>query len=355
MSSYSIIGLMSGTSMDGLDVVHVTFHLSESNTWKYIVNQGETYKYDESVLQLLKISKQLSVSEILKLDKTLGRFFADKVNTFIDTFKIDKEEIDAIASHGHTVHHRPEIGFTQQIGCGDTLAFKTGIKVINDFRQKDVVAGGQGAPLVPIGDKLLFSSFANAFLNVGGFVNICIPGENTIAFDVSPGNLPLNEIVAELGLEYDDKGTISSKGKVNQEILAELNNLDFYAGVKSKSLGTEWLETIFTPIVNKIPSIEDRLSTTTEHIAIQIARITNTNNVEKLFITGGGAFNDYLIQRINHYTKTELIIPDKTTINYKEAIVFAFLGVRFLREEVNCLSSVTGALKNTIGGVLHNT
>lgn len=353
MSSYSIIGLMSGTSMDGLDIAFVTFTLQKNGTWKYTVNQSETKKYDITILDKLKVGKQLSTIDILELDKELGVFFAKCVNELIETYQIDRNKIDAIASHGHTIHHQPDKGFTQQIGCGATIAFHTGIKVINDFRQKDVVAGGQGAPLVPIGDKLLFSEFADAFLNIGGFANICIPSIKTIAFDISPGNLPLNEIVNKLGFEFDDKGTISSEGSVNHVILNELNALDFYSELNSKSLGTEWLETEFTPIVNKIRSLEDRLSTITEHIALQISKVTKTYNIKRLYITGGGVFNDFLIHRIRSNSSAELIIPDKTTINYKEAIVFAFLGVRFLREEINCMSSVTGASKDTIGGVMH--
>jgi anhydro-N-acetylmuramic acid kinase len=353
MSSYSILGLMSGTSMDGLDIAHVTFCLSENKEWEYTVNHVETYPYEHKTLQQLRNGKNLSTIQILELDKHLGLLFANHINTFIKKNAIDKNTINAIASHGHTVHHRPDIGFTQQIGCGDTIAYETGIKVINDFRQKDVIAGGQGAPLVPIGDKLLFSKKADAFLNIGGFTNICIPSEQTIAFDICPGNLPLNEVVNELGLDFDDKGYLSSKGVLDELILNELNALEFYNEINSKSLGTEWLENSFTPIVNKIPSPKDRLRTITEHLSIQIAQAINQFKIKRLYITGGGAFNDFLITRLRVHTTCELIIPNTITINYKEAVVFAFLGVRFLRGEINCLSSVTGALKDTIGGSLH--
>ena len=353
MSSYSILGLMSGTSMDGLDIAHVTFRLLENKEWEYVVNHVETYPYENKTLQQLKNGKNLSTTQILELDKHLGLLFANHINAFIKQNNISKPTIKAIASHGHTIHHRPDIGFTQQIGCGDTISYETGIKVINDFRQKDVVAGGQGAPLVPIGDKLLFSKKADAFLNIGGFANICIPSEQTIAFDICPGNLPLNEVVNQLGLDFDNKGILSSKGDLNEDVLEQLNSLNFYKTITSKSLGTEWLENVFTPIVNKIPSSENRLRTIIEHLSIQIAYVINNYEIKKLYITGGGAFNDFLISRIRAHTTSELVIPDTTTINYKEAIVFAFLGVRFLRGEINCLSSVTGASKDTIGGVLH--
>ena len=353
MSSYSILGLMSGTSMDGLDIAHVTFNLLESEEWEYTINHTETYSYDLQTLQQLRAVKTLSTLQVLELDKHLGLLFANHINTFLKKNNISKDTINAIASHGHTIHHRPDIGFTQQIGCGDTIAYKTGIKVINDFRQKDVVAGGQGAPLVPIGDQLLFSKKADAFLNIGGFVNICIPSERTVAFDICPGNLPLNEAVNELELDYDNKGYLSSTGTLNEDILHQLNALEYYNELRSKSLGTEWLESVFTPIAKQIPAPKDRLRTITEHLAIQISKSINQLKITKLYITGGGAFNDFLIHRIKAHTTSELIIPDVTTINYKEAIVFAFLGVRFLRCEINCLSSVTGAQKDTVGGSLH--
>ncbi len=353
MSSYTILGLMSGTSMDGLDISHVNFKVKDNGKIEFTVNQCKTYPYSKYILDKLRTSKNLNTEEILVLDKELGLIFAKKVNEFLSENKIDKNSIDAIASHGHTIHHQPQNGFTQQIGCGDTIAFQTGIKVINDFRQKDVIAGGQGAPLVPIGDKLLFGDIAEAYLNIGGFTNICIPRKQTIAFDICPGNLPLNEIVNKIGLEYDKDGELARSGEINSEILERLNSLDYYSRVKHKSLGTEWLENEFTPLLHSIKKEEDKLRTIVEHIAIQISKTVTQHKIKSLFITGGGALNSFLIGQIDKNIEAKITLPSTTIIDFKEALVFAFLGMRFLRNEINCLSSVTGASRDTIGGVLH--
>ena len=353
MSYYSILGLMSGTSMDGLDIVHVTFYISKKNDWKFNIHNTKTYPYKIDTLNKLKNSKNLSTIEILEFDKYLGKIFSNHINNFIKTYKINKKDILAIASHGHTVHHQPDIGFTQQIGCGDTIAFKTGIKVVNNFREKDIIAGGQGAPLVPIGDKLLFPNKANAFLNIGGFVNICVIEKKIIAFDICPGNLPLNKIVNKLGLNFDNQGLLSSQGKLDINILNKLNSLKFYNIKKSKSLGTEWLEKNFFPIINEINSPEDQLRTIIEHIAIQVSNTFKKLNIKNVYVTGGGALNEFLVTRIKANTNVKIIIPNKTIINYKEAIIFGFLSVLYLRKEINCLADATGAKKDTIGGVLH--
>ena len=351
-TSYSIIGLMSGTSMDGLDIAFCFYKQKENNTWQLSVNQTETIPYSEVLLLELKKSTTYSAPQLLELDKKLGRFFAEKVNLFISKYGIGKKNIDAIASHGHTIFHQPEKGYTYQIGCGETIAFLTGIKVINDFRQRDVVAGGQGAPLVPIGDKLLFSHKATCFLNLGGFANCCvIENDKVIAFDISPANLPMNEIVQLLDLEYDKNGEIARSGRINEDALQKLNNLSFYSKNAPKSLGTEWLTAEFSPIVQEIDKVEDKLRTIVEHIAIQIGRSLNDNS--SCYVTGGGAKSEFLIERIKYHFNGKIIIPTEQIIDFKEAIIFGFLGVLFLERIPNCLASVTGAKKDVIGGVLH--
>jgi anhydro-N-acetylmuramic acid kinase len=217
-----IIGLMSGTSLDGLDIAHVKFNFKNEQI-DFELKNSETVPYSTSILNQLQNYSALSVPEMLTLDKEIGSFYADKVNDFIDRFNIDKSNIDAIASHGQTIFHQPENGFTYQIGCGTSLAFKTGIDVINDFRTLDVIAGGQGAPLVPIGDFNLFGAEANAFLNIGGFTNISFKKKDEIiAFDICSGNLPMNEAVKSIGLTYDKDGEIARKGTINFRSIEEL-------------------------------------------------------------------------------------------------------------------------------------
>ncbi len=343
---------MSGTSMDGLDLVLCEIDVVQDDQYEYKILNAKTFEYPKELLRLLKNSKELPATELFHLDKLLGKHYATCINQFLKDSDFDKSEVNAIASHGHTVFHQPDKGYTVQIGCGATIASATGIAVINDFRQRDVISGGQGAPLVPIGDKMLFRNRANAYLNIGGFTNISIPGNDTIAFDISPGNLPLNAITQELGYPYDDGGKIARSGELDEKILAELNKLEYYHQKAPKSLGTEWLDTVFSPILNKIEDPKNRLHTCVHHIADQIARTCQNHQVQKLFITGGGAFNEFLMEELRN-RHIEVIIPEEDVVNFKEALIFAFLGVRFLEGKFNCLASVTGASTNVRGGTLH--
>jgi anhydro-N-acetylmuramic acid kinase len=343
---------MSGTSMDGLDISYCAYNRNNSS-WSYQVFNTQTVSYPGHIYNRLRDSKTLSSEELVQLDKSLAKFFADTVQEFISSNGISKSKIDCIASHGHTVFHQPSKGYTLQIGCGETLAYRTGIKVINNFRQKDVAAGGQGAPLVPVGDKLLFTNVADTFLNIGGFSNACSLNDGVIAFDICPGNLPLNAIASELGSKYDDKGMIAASGTVESNILDALNQIEFYSEKPPKSLGTEWLEEFFIPEISKIQNPRDKMRTVVEHVAIQISDTLENLKANKVLVTGGGAFNDFLISRISALTDAEIIVPEKELIEFKEAIVFGFLGALYLSETPNCLSSVTGAERDVIGGELH--
>lgn len=348
-----IIGLMSGTSLDGLDIADVSFNF-ENEQIHFELKNYETVPYTNSILNQLQNYLALSVPEMLMLDKQIASFYADKVNEFVEKFKIDKINIDAIASHGQTIFHQPQNGFTYQIGCGTTLAFKTGIDVINDFRTLDVVAGGQGAPLVPIGDFNLFSAKANAFLNIGGFTNISFKKKDEIiAFDICSGNLPMNEAVKSIGLAYDKNGNLARKGEVNFTILEELQKLKHFHKSAPKSLGTEWLVSEFYPIINKIESLENKLRTLIEHTAIEIIKVLNTNDISSIYVTGGGAKNSFLIERIRFFFKGEVIVPSEEIIDFKEAIIFAFLGARYLRNETTTVKSVTGASSEVSSGAFH--
>lgn len=354
MKSYQLIGLMSGTSLDGLDVVYVEFSQSEPELWTQKLIHYQTFNYDKTLAKKLKNANLLGSFQLFLLDKELGEFYATCVKKFITSNKIKKNKIDAIASHGQTIFHQPKKGITVQIGCGTTLAEKTGIKVINDFRKRDVINGGQGAPIVPIGDFSLFNKEADSFLNIGGFTNISFKREGKIvAFDICPGNLPLNKLANSKGLDYDENGELARHGEINFFLLDLLNQLDFYKSPFPKSLGSEWLETNFYPLIKFDKDIENNLRTVIEHIADQIAQILNKNELKSVFITGGGALNSFLIERIKHYYNGEIKIPSKEIIEYKEALIFGFLGALFLENKPNCLSSVTGAKKDVIGGTMY--
>jgi anhydro-N-acetylmuramic acid kinase len=353
MNKLEIIGLMSGTSLDGLDIAHVIFNFKDEIIDFELLNY-QTISFESSLLTKLQNATTFSVPQILMLDKELGSFYAEKVNEFIENFKIDKSQINAIASHGQTIFHQPQNGFTYQIGCGSTLAFKTGIDVINDFRTLDVIAGGQGAPLVPIGDFYLFHSKAQAFLNIGGFTNISFKKNNEIiAFDICAGNLPMNEAVKSIGLSYDKEGEIARKGTINLRIIEELQKLPYFKQSPPKSLGTEWLESEFNPIISKIEKLEDKLRTLVEFTTIEILRVLDNEKIKSVYITGGGAKNSFLIERIKFFFKGEVLVPSKEIIDFKEAIVFAFLGARYLRNETTTVKSVTGAETEVCSGIFH--
>jgi len=344
---------MSGTSLDGLDIAYVMFNFKDERVDFELINY-QTVPYSPLILTQLQIATNLSVPEILKLDKQIGKFYSDCVNEFINQNKIEKNNIDAIASHGQTIFHQPQNGFTYQIGCGTTLAFKTGIDVINDFRTLDVVAGGQGAPLVPIGDFHLFSAKANAFLNIGGFTNISFKKNNDIiAFDICSGNLPMNEAVKSIGLTYDKNGEIARKGTINFRIIEELQKLPHFKQSPPKSLGTEWLQSEFNPIISKIEKLEDKLRTLVEFTTIEILRVLNNEKINSVYITGGGAKNSFLVERIRFFFKGEVIVPSEEIIDFKEAIIFAFLGARYLRNETTTIKSVTGASCEVSSGNFH--
>ncbi|MBI3238034.1 MAG: anhydro-N-acetylmuramic acid kinase [Flavobacteriia bacterium] len=354
MDSYKIIGLMSGTSLDGVDLVYAAFNRGQNGQWSYSIEQSETIAFPDSLLDQLHESGNLLGSQLAQLDHDLGVFFATIINDFVLRFQIDKSAIDAIASHGQTVYHQPAKGFTTQIGNPAVIAFHTEIPTIGDFRTKDVLYGGQGAPLVPIGDRCLFKNDAAAFLNIGGFTNISFEQNGvTRAFDICPGNLPLNKLVRSKDLSYDKDGLLARTGELNYFLLDLLNSLPYYEKKAPKSLGTEWLEQDFYPLLKFDKDIENNLATVVEHIAIQIGKTLNDHQLESVMITGGGAKNSYLIERLKRYFKGTIILPDAQLIDFKEALIFALLGVLFLEKEPNCIASVTGASKDVCGGVLH--
>lgn len=342
---------MSGTSLDGIDIAYVK--INYNNNFTFEILKATTISYPKNWKLTLKNGFHLSGEALTKLDADYGMFLGEIIQNFITENKI--ENLNFIASHGHTIYHNPDKNYTLQIGNGPQITAITGIKTICNFRVQDIALGGQGAPLVPIGDKLLFSDY-DYCLNLGGFANISFEeNKNRIAFDICPVNIVLNHYVSSLNIDYDDKGIIASSGEIDLTLLNELNSLPFYNDSKPKSLGYEFIvETIF-PIIDKYNlKINDILRTFIEHVAIQITKKIDSSAKKVVLVAGGGAYNTFLINRIQFYTKTQLIIPENIIIDYKEALVFALLG--FLKDEGknNCLKSVTGASKNHCSGVVFN-
>lgn len=346
--NYNVIGVMSGTSLDGVDVAHINFEI-KNGKWSYQIFECDTISYSNGMISKLKNGIHFSSIELSELNIEYTNLLGKIISEFIAKNNISN--LNAVCSHGHTILHQPQNGFTLQIGNLPEIAKITNQKVVCDFRVQDVLFGGQGAPLVPIGDKILFSEF-DYCLNLGGFSNISFEENNErIAFDISPVNTVLNFYANTFGLEYDDKGKISESGNVNLELLDELNKLEFYQKSYPKSLGFEFVQEIILPLLENYPiSVEDKMRTFTEHIAFQIGEIIKTKT-GKLLISGGGVYNEFLIERIKKYLPSiEIIIPDEKTIQYKEALIFALLGVLKLRNEINVLASVTGAKQNHSSG-----
>lgn len=357
MKSYKVIGLMSGTSLDGLDIAYCLFQ-EEKGNWKYTIQNGATIPYSEEKKNILQNAFNETGVNLTYISHEFGRFMGEEVQKFIQKYSID---VDFVSSHGHTIFHQPDKGFTLQIGHGSSLSAGASLPVVCDFRTLDVALGGQGAPLVPIGDKLLFSEYEMC-LNLGGIANISFDeGHKRIAFDICPVNMVLNWLANFKGAEFDNDGYWASKGTLNNNLLNKLNQLEFYNQPFPKSLGKEWVDKNIIPLIEDPNlSIEDKLSTFCVHIAHQIQKVVNEflekNKLPKakILITGGGAFNSFLINQFKatFNSKVEIVVPDKNTIMFKEALIFGFLGVLKVRDEVNCLKSVTGAREDNVGGVI---
>ncbi|MFV8378135.1 anhydro-N-acetylmuramic acid kinase [Flavobacterium sp. LB3R33] len=349
---YTTIGVMSGTSLDGVDLVHIVFTV-KNNKWEFQILESETISYTTDWLNKLKTAVDFSEGQLEKLNQDYTQHLASIILSFIE--KYDIKNLDAVCSHGHTILHQPQNGFTLQIGNLPEIAAVINQTVVCDFRVHDVQLGGQGAPLVPIGDRILFSEY-DYCMNLGGFSNVSFEkNKERIAFDISPVNTVLNFYANQLGLDYDDKGSISRTGICNDDLLNKLNALDFYQKKHPKSLGFEFVKETILPLIESYPiSLEDKLHTFTEHVALQIA-VALPNKNGSLFISGGGAYNDFLIERIQyHLPKMKIIIPSQKILEFKEALIFALLGVLKLRGEINVLSSVTGAKTDHSSGIIYS-
>ena len=346
---YVVLGLMSGTSMDGLDISCADYYKTQDR-WKFKLLKAQTFSYNQSTksdFSQLFNHKQ----NIEDVDIKFAHTISDSIISFLAKHNLHP---DLIASHGHTIFHQPENRYTLQIGSGQIIAERIQIPVVNNFRQQDINFGGQGAPLVPVGDKLLFSEY-DACVNLGGIVNISYDYHNSrIGYDITPCNLILNYLAEKEGQEYDYKGNIALTGQVHKELLKTLSAINYYKLSFPKSLGKEYIDKEFFPIIDSYQlSIRDLLCTYVEHIAIQIANIFSEYNISNALFTGGGSFNSFLISRIQHHTNTEIILPSHQLINFKEAIIFGFLGLLRCLNEDNCFASATGAAKNHSSGDIY--
>lgn len=345
---------MSGSSLDGLDIVYT--QLTEiSGKWSYEIHNADCIPYDADWKTKLSNAHTFSVPDFLKLHTAYGHYLGKQIINFIHSHQL-LHKVHFIASHGHTVWHEPDNKTTSQIGDGAAIAVIAGLPVITDLRNVDIALGGQGAPIVPICDQYLLSEY-DYCLNIGGIANVTVNGDNPVAFDICPANQLLDFYARKLGKEYDEYGTVAASGKLADDVLKKINDLSFYKKQHPKSLHNGFVTQEVLPYFESIKNIEDCLHTGVIHIAQQIASslaLFDTTSHKKVLVTGGGAFNKFLIKKINEFTNDliEVIVPDDKLINYKEALAMALIGTLRWREEENVLSSVTGALRNSVGGAI---
>ena len=358
--NYKAIGIMSGSSLDGLDIVFAGFQ-EQGGKWSYEILAAACYPFDENLKIQLRDAVLLNALDYQLLHTSFGHYIGDKVNQFIKEKNLEYQ-VALIASHGHTTFHHPEKKMTAQLGDGAAIAATTQLPVVSDLRAMDVALGGQGAPIVPIGEKFLLNEY-EYFLNLGGIANISVNQSPYIAFDICPANRVLNMLAQDAGKEYDEGGKMAASGNLHQDLLDRLNGFEYYKKPFPKSLANDFGTALIYPAIASanIP-VADALHTYCEHIAQQIAASIDTGIKEssfkaggKLLATGGGAFNSFLIEKLKEKLKLlqiEVVVPEAGLVNYKEALIMAFIGVLRWRQEHNVLSSVTGASRDNIGGAL---
>jgi anhydro-N-acetylmuramic acid kinase len=352
---YRVIGLMSGSSLDGLDIAYCIIN-EAGGKWQYTIPHAECISFDGQLTNRLRDITQASLEDYLSLDIELGKFYANAINTFIEKHSL-QHKVHLVCSHGHTTLHRPSLGYSAQIGCGATMAALTSLPVINNLRMVDVALGGQGAPIVPIAEQLLFENYS-AFLNIGGICNISHHQvDKIVAYDVCAANRVLNTLANRLNMPYDKDGQLAQTGSINGEALNEINMLPYFAQAAPKSLANEFgIEQVLPILDQHCVKAEDAIASMTEHIAIQVAEASaHMANGEKILVSGGGAFNTYLINRMRELCGKNNItvdVADTLTIEYKEALAMALIGVLRWREENNVINSVTGASRSSVGGAL---
>jgi anhydro-N-acetylmuramic acid kinase len=347
---HRVTGLMSGSSLDGVDLAYCEFS-RVSGKWNYRIIEAETIPYPDPLKDMLGKAAGWGMERILELDRVLGNHFAGIINDFHSRHRLSP---DLIASHGHTLLHNPREGITFQAGHGRTMADRTGITVVCDFRTGDVAQGGQGAPLAPVGDRLLFGEF-DACVNLGGFSNISFEdGAGRIAYDIGPANLALNWIAGLVGMELDRDGELARQGMVDDLLLERLNSLEYYSSAPPKSLGREWFTGIFLPLIRESGlAPADLMATVAEHMAVQLSAAIGLSRAKTVLVTGGGALNRALIERLRLHSTADIQLPDIRLVCFKEALIFALLGLLRTLGEINCLASATGGRSDLSAGTIY--
>ncbi len=361
---YKVLGLMSGSSLDGLDIAYCTFEVDASKKENPIVNwnmlEAATLPFSEKWQVRLGHLPAQSALIFAKSNTYFGYYMGELVNTFLKESSIQP---DFIASHGHTIFHYPNERCTVQIGDGAALAATTGLPVVCDFRTTDIALDGEGTPLAPIADKYLFGGY-DFYLNIGGIANIsCSVGERMIAFDVGAANQVFNRLANLAGQDFDKDGKLAAEGNLLTGLYYKINQLPYFEQDYPKSLDNQWLQHhIVKTYLEEEGSVSDKLRTACEQLAFQVhqsvKKICYEEKLRKerytMFLSGGGVFNNYLIACLKNYCpQIDFVIPEKKIIQFKEAALIALLGVLRMEGLPNCLASVTGAKRDSVGGAVY--
>lgn len=362
MKTYDVIGVMSGTSMDGLDIAYCKITV-QNEKYEYELRLAQTIPYSKAWHERLNRVFEQDALTLAQVHTFYGQYVGILLRDFMQKNDLQRR-IDFIAFHGQTIYHQPNKNYTLQIGNGAAVAAETGKPVVTDFRSTDVALGGQGAPLVPIGDYHLFPNYPIC-LNLGGIANLTVKDEpqSIYGFDICGCNLLMNALADEKGLAFDRDGKLAAKGKVIPKLLDKLNGWVFLDQTIPKTLGVEMLlEGPLGWIKESDKKTEDKMATVAEHIGIQIGRAIKQcievydprlEEETQVLVTGGGVHNKHLVKRLEKHSPVPLHIPSANLINFKEAIIFAFLGVRRWEGKINILASVTGASRDSIGGAVY--
>lgn len=363
MKKYQVLGLMSGSSLDGLDIAFCEFIVEDQKIFSWQLLQADTIPFSEMWQSRLAHLPHQSALVYAQSHVYFGHYMGELVNQFLEKYSIQP---DFIASHGHTIFHYPEKRMTAQIGDGAALAAVTGCPVISDFRTQDIAINGEGAPLAPTADKHLLSGY-DFYLNLGGIANVsCNVNGKFVSFDIGGANQIFDALARLVDLDYDDEGKIASAGKVVNELLSEVNSIDYFAQKYPKSLDNQWVVNNLVKKYMEYPeSVENRMRTAVEQLAQQTVQdviqvIENEGFIKQkytMYPTGGGVFNTFLMQRMQELflekMDLEIVLPEKEIIQFKEAILMGLLGVLRMENIPNCMSSVTGAKRDTIGGAVY--
>ncbi|XP_064473646.1 anhydro-N-acetylmuramic acid kinase-like [Ornithodoros turicata] len=365
VTKYEVIGVMSGSSLDGLDIIYTRFSLTSSDCWEYNIQHCTCYNYSPTWIDKLKHATSTSALEYQLLNTEYGRYIGEYVLRFIRENRLDGK-VHLIACHGHTVFHLPSQLTTSTLGDGATVAAVTGLPVVSDLRSMDVALGGQGSPIALTAERKLFGNEYQFFLNIGGMACLTYAGKNysdSFAVDVCPANQLLNLLANREGRAFDRSGEMAKSGKVSTRLLKDLDDFDYYKKSFPKSLGVDFGPEILYPLIQAHDlSTADALQTFTEHICNQVAEVIRLvertvkdglPQSSKMLVTGGGARNLFLVDRLTERLKEfriTVVVPNDELVKFKEALVTSVIGVQRLRGEENFIGEVSGASRSSIGG-----